>query len=207
MTPDQGRIKRCLAALRARHGPGARTLVAVAGPPASGKSTLAADLVARLNGDGPKAALVPMDGFHLDNAVLGARGLLHRKGAPETFDAAGFRSLVARLRDRAEVVVPRFDRARDLAIAGAEVVDADCEVVVVEGNYLLFAEPPWDGLAPLWDLRIFLDLPERELRARLIRRWRDHGLTEGEAVARAEANDLANARRILAARLGADLTL
>jgi fructokinase len=106
-----------------------------------------------------------------------------------------------------EVIAPRFDRARDLAIAGAEVVGADRDVVVVEGNYLLFAEAPWDALAPLWDLRIFLEVPERELRRRLVRRWRGHGLTEGEAVRRAEANDPANARRIMAARLGADLTL
>jgi fructokinase len=207
VTSDHGRTERCLEAVRARRGPGARVLVAIAGPPASGKSTLAADLVARLSGEGLTAALVPMDGFHLDNAVLDARGLLHRKGAPETFDAAGFCHLIGRLRDRVEAVVPRFDRALDLAIAGAEVVGADCDVVVVEGNYLLFAEAPWDTLAPMWDVRIFLEVPERELRPRLVRRWLDHGLTESEAAARAEANDLANARRIMAARLGADLTL
>lgn len=184
-----------------------RRLIAMAGPPAGGKSTMAEALTQRLNSDGRSAALVPMDGFHLDNAVLVARGLLPRKGAPETFDADGFVALIARLAERRDVAVPVFDRARDIAIAGAAIVPAACDYVVVEGNYLLFDADPWRDLAPLWDLSVFLTVPMPVLRDRLVARWRDHGLDETAALARAEGNDLPNARRILTDRLPAMLEL
>ncbi|MCB2109758.1 MAG: nucleoside/nucleotide kinase family protein [Defluviimonas sp.] len=184
-----------------------RRLVALAGPPAGGKSTLAAALSAALAARGESAVVVPMDGFHLDNAVLRGRGLLSRKGAPETFDAEGFIALVTRLRQGAEVAIPLFDRQRDIAVAGAAIVPADCRTVIVEGNYLLFDAEPWRRLAALWDLAVFLEEDEGELAARLVQRWRDHGLDARAARQRAEANDLPNARRILSARLPATLVL
>ena len=96
-----------VAALAAALGPRqGRRLVALAGPPATGKSTLAGALCERLSRDGQSAVVVPMDGFHLDNRILEARGLLARKGAPETFDADGFIALIRRLKSGAEVVAP-----------------------------------------------------------------------------------------------------
>ncbi len=184
-----------------------RVLVALAGAPGSGKSTLAAALHRRLVAQRVAAEVVPMDGFHLDNAVLDARGLRGRKGAPETFDAEGFLHLVRRLKAGGEVVAPIFDRARDLAIAGAQVVPAAARVVICEGNYLLFDEEPWRQLAALWDLPARLDVPPTELRARLIQRWLDHGLSRAAATRRAEGNDLPNARRILERELPARLIL
>ena len=184
-----------------------RLLVALAGPPASGKSTLAEALVRALNAAGRTASLVPMDGFHLDNRILSARGLLHIKGAPQTFDAEGFISLVRRLKSDPQVFFPVFDRTRDLAVAGAAEVAPDTRVAVIEGNYLLFDAAPWRDLAGLWDFSLFIHLPEATLRDRLIRRWQDHGLEPAAALARAEANDLPNARRILAHRLPADLDI
>ncbi|MBW7921898.1 MAG: nucleoside/nucleotide kinase family protein [Rubellimicrobium sp.] len=184
-----------------------RLLVAVAGAPGAGKSTFAAELVRRLNAQKVESVIVPMDGFHLDNAVLDARGLRRRKGAPETFDAAGFVHLVRRLTAGGEVVAPIFDRARDIAVAGAQVVPASARVVVVEGNYLLFDEAPWRELAPLWDLSARIAVPVEELRRRLVQRWLDHGLSHAAARARAEGNDIANAERVLARALPATLTL
>jgi pantothenate kinase len=70
-----------------------RFITAVAGPPGAGKSTVAAQIVAAI---GHHARVVPMDGFHYDNAVLDQLGLRARKGAPETFDAAGFLHLMRR---------------------------------------------------------------------------------------------------------------
>jgi pantothenate kinase len=183
----------------------ARRLIAIAGPPASGKSTLAQAFCSILLAKGQRAALVPMDGFHLDNPVLRERGLLARKGAPETFDAAGFSALIPRLQSREEVAVPLFDRPRDIAVAGAAVVARDCDYVIVEGNYLLFDEAPWRGLAARWDLSAFIAPSDNVLRERLVGRWLDHGLTMADAISRAEGNDLANARRIMAARLPSDL--
>ena len=181
--------------------------MAVAGAPASGKSTLAAALADRLTAAGRAARHVPMDGFHLDNAVLAPRGLLPRKGAPETFDAAGFVHAVRRLAAEDEVILPDFDRARDIAVAGRIVVGPETEIAVVEGNYLCFDADPWRRLAGLWDLAVFLDVPGPVLRARLLARWREHGLGEAEALARAEANDLPNAARIGAHVAGSPLRL
>lgn len=184
-----------------------RVLVALAGAPGSGKSTLAAALLRRLREQKVPAEVVPMDGFHLDNAVLDARGLRQRKGAPETFDARGFIHLIRRLREGGEVVAPIFDRARDIAIAGAQAVPESCRVVICEGNYLLFDEDPWRELAPLWDLTARIDVPVQELRARLIQRWLDQGLSRAAATRRAESNDVPNARRVLDRELPAQLLL
>lgn len=184
-----------------------RVLVALAGAPGSGKSTLASALLRRLRDQKVPSEIVPMDGFHLDNAVLDARGLRQRKGAPETFDAAGFLHLIRRLREGGEVVAPIFDRPRDIAIAGAQVVPAEARVVICEGNYLLFDEAPWRELAELWDLTARLDVPVRELRARLIQRWLDQGLSRAAATRRAEINDVPNARRIIERELPAQLLL
>ncbi|WP_323764383.1 nucleoside/nucleotide kinase family protein [Marinovum sp.] len=184
-----------------------RWLIAVAGGPAGGKSVLAHVITGAVNAAGRTARAIPMDGFHLDNDILDARGLRARKGAPETFDADGFIHLMHRLKAGGEVIYPLFDRSRDLAVAGAGVIEADCDVAIVEGNYLLFDEAPWSSLGKLWDLSVWLDTPEEELRNRLVQRWLDHDHTPEEALARAESNDLPNAHRILAARLPADVTI
>ena len=182
-----------------------RILVAIAGAPASGKSTLAAEMTEAVQQAGRNARLIPMDGFHLDNAVLEALGLLSRKGAPETFDVDGFIVLMNRVKAGEEVVYPTFDRVRDLSIAGAAVIDANCDLVVVEGNYLLFDEPPWRYLADLWDFSIWCDTAEPVLLERCVQRWLDHNHTLDEARVRAERNDMANARRVIDMRLPADV--
>ncbi len=181
-----------------------RRLIAIAGAPASGKTTLAAELAEAL---GARAILVPMDGFHLDNRILDARGLRPRKGAPQTFDGAGFVHMIRRLASEDEVVIPVFDRARDIAIAGASVVGPETEIAVVEGNYLLLDEEPWRALRPLWDLSVYLKVPEDTLRARLIQRWLDHGLNPQAAEARATSNDLPNALHIARHSSEADIVL
>ncbi len=195
-----------LARLLALRGTG-RKLIAVAGAPASGKSFLGGALCDALCRDGLRAELVPMDGFHLDNRILDARGLRARKGAPETFDVAGFIALIQRFRSEREVVYPIFDRAHDLSIAGAGVVAPSCDMVIIEGNYLLFDEHPWAALAGLWDFSIWLDTPEETILQRCVARWLAHGYDPEAARIRAERNDLANAHRIIAARLPADVTL
>ena len=184
-----------------------RILVGIAGAPGSGKSTLASELARRLNLQRCPSMIVPMDGFHLDNAVLDARGLRNRKGAPETFDADGFLHLIRRLRESVEVVAPVFDRTRDLSVAGAVVVPADCAVVIVEGNYLMFDEMPWANLADLWDLSVRLSVPMPKLRARLIQRWLSLNHSRTAATRRAEGNDIPNAERVLLRALPCDITL
>lgn len=181
-----------------------RIIVALAGAPGAGKSTMSERLLAALPGG--EAALVPMDGFHFDNAVLDAMGLRQRKGAPETFDCAGLAATLRRIRaGEAPVAVPLFDREADLARAGAAIVAAEARYVLVEGNYLLLDREPWSRLAPLFDLTIFIDVPVAELERRLLARWT--GLGHGEEAARAwvEGNDLPNARLVLEGSRRADV--
>ena len=183
-----------------------RIIVAIAGPPASGKTTLADELARRLNAQKCLTAVMPQDGFHLDNAVLEARGDLPRKGAPHTFDGAGFVHTVKRLQDQVDVAVPVFDRPRDLSVAGARIIPGEAEVIVVEGNYLLFDDAPWSDLAPIWTLSARLDVPMADLRARLIQRWLGHGLSSAAATRRAMSNDIPNAQTVLDKALPADIT-
>ena len=192
-----------LAASRGGAG-AARALVAIVGAPASGKSTLAAGLAARV----PGAVVVPMDGFHLDNALLDAAGTRALKGAPHTFDAAGLHALLARLRaGESPVHVPTFDRAADLSRAAAASVGPEHRVCLVEGNWLLLDREPWRALHALFDLSVMLELDEATLRERLVGRWLEHGHDAASALERAEANDLPNGRLVASASVPATLRL
>jgi len=183
----------------ARAAETSRLIVAIAGPPGSGKSTVSASLCAAINLQEPDAAVVvPMDGFHLDNAILDAMDLRKRKGSPATFDVAGFEVLLRRLREtREDVVIPLFERKLDLARAGAGIVKADQRILLVEGNYLLLDQSPWDRLAPYFDLTLFLDVDRLELENRLVQRWLAHGHNVGSAQKRAWSNDIPNAELVL----------
>ncbi|MEO0542619.1 MAG: nucleoside triphosphate hydrolase [Pseudomonadota bacterium] len=191
---NPGHVQAIVTAITAHSTP-LRVIAAIAGQPASGKSTLAAAVVSRLNASKPgAAALVPMDGFHLDNSILEERGLRARKGAPQTFDVHGLIATIERLRANEEdVYVPVFDRERDIAIANARCVPSSCPIVVVEGNYLLLDEPPWSRLGSLFDLTVRLHSDINLLKERLIRRWLDNGLAENDAWTRTKSNDLPNA--------------
>ncbi|MDZ4395715.1 nucleoside triphosphate hydrolase [Cypionkella sp.] len=192
------------AVIRAKAQEQGRFLTALAGPPGAGKSTLAAELVAAL-GQGAKA--VPMDGFHYDDAVLIARGARARKGAPDTFDAQGFFHLLKRLRVEEEVAIPLFDRDLEISRAGADIVTAADRLLVVEGNYLLLNEAPWPEAAPLFDLTVWIDVPEAELDRRLQARWAHYGKTPAEARAWIDSNDLPNVRRVTQNSRAADMTI
>ncbi|MES0197461.1 nucleoside triphosphate hydrolase [Mesorhizobium sp. M0011] len=189
-----------------RAGKANRFIVAIAGPPGSGKSTLSARLHELL----PEGAseVVPMDGFHYDDAVLERRGLRTRKGAPETFDFAGFETLLKRIRaGEADIAIPVFDRSMELSRAAASIVATETKFILVEGNYLLLDEEPWSRLAALFDFSIFVDVPRNELERRLMERWHGHGRSDEDARAWIASNDLPNIERVLARRRAADLVI
>lgn len=186
---------------------GRRKIVALAGPPASGKTCLSWILADRMSSTGSKTTVVPMDGFHLDNRILQELGLLHRKGAPETFDVEGLLRLVQALPNSEQVFYPTFDRNEDFARAGSGMIDARCDCVVIEGNYLLFDAPVWKELCRFWDVSIRLDVPAQILQQRLVQRWVDFGLSFEEAERRTNDNDMPNARIVAKRALPATFTI
>lgn len=197
-------VERIAARIVERASHSGRIIVALAGPPGAGKSMLSARLLAAMSQG--EAALVPMDGFHFDNVVLNAMGLRNRKGAPETFDCAGLKATLLRIRsNEGDVAVPLFDREADLARAGAAIVPAGARLILVEGNYLLLDRTPWSELATLFDLTIFIDVPMAELERRLLARWTDLGRSEEAARAWVEGNDLPNARLVIEGSRRADI--
>lgn len=205
LTPARAAVEPLLA------GTDGRLLVGLTGPPAAGKSTLAVALAAALCDTlGPGGAVaVQMDGFHLANAELRRLGLADRKGAPETFDVAGFRHLLARLRDQADAIVyaPRYSRTVHESIGSAVPITGLTRAVVVEGNYLLHTDGGWKDVRPLLDFVIYLDAPANSRHAALVRRQQSRGLSTTEARAWVDGSDARNAALIAATRGRADLVL
>ena len=192
----------------ARAGNAKRILVAIAGPPGAGKSTLADNVVKALKAKGESAEVLPMDGFHMDNAVLIEKGLLKRKGVPDSFDVRAFLDIVRAVRAAdQEVLVPVFDRSRELAIASARVVSPDHRFIVIEGNYLLFSQGKWAELEGMFDYSIMLAPPMEVLEERLWARWKGYDLDDEAARAKVYGNDLPNGRLILENRRPADITI
>ena len=185
---------------------GQRRIVAIAGPPGSGKSTIAKALVPLAAQAGVIAQVVPMDGFHLDNSILLERNLIDVKGSPGTFDVRGFAELISRLGNEPEIIFPKFDRDKDLAIAGAGFVSEECDLVLVEGNYLLLDAPFWRDLWKYWDFSVFLDVEPKLLQERLMQRWLDQGLSLDQAKKRVNDNDLVNLKTVVCSSSVADFT-
>lgn len=183
-----------------------RFMVAIAGAPGAGKSTISAALVKRFAARGERAIVVPMDGFHFDDVVLNQRGHRSRKGAAFTFDCAGFEILLKRIRQReSEIAIPVFDRDHELSRAGAAIVDAAARIVLVEGNYLLLREQPWCRLHELFDYRVFLEVPTEELKRRLRQRIQSHGHSAEFAEQWLAGNDLLNIEHVQSGSGVADL--
>ncbi|MFD3325523.1 nucleoside/nucleotide kinase family protein [Streptomyces sp. NPDC058701] len=200
-------LARRAGALADRAGPGGRSILGIAGPPGAGKSTVAAGLAEALGPD--VAVVVPMDGFHLAGAELVRLGRADRKGAPDTFDAAGYTALLRRLREPGAqpVYAPAFDRALEEPIAGSIAVASHVPLVITEGNYLLHDAGEWARVRPLLDEAWYL-APDDGLRiGRLVDRHVRHGKDPADARAWVARSDEANARLVAPGRDRADLVL
>ncbi|MEU6380695.1 nucleoside/nucleotide kinase family protein [Streptomyces sp. NPDC046909] len=186
-----------------------RAILGIAGSPGAGKTTLAETLVRELNAGGePWVAHVPMDGFHLADVELDRLGLRDRKGAPGTFDAAGYAALLGRLRGREDdgiVYAPGFERVLEQPIAGAVPVAPTARLVVTEGNYLLLDTGAWTRVRRQLDEVWFCELDERERIRRLVARHEEFGKGHKEAVAWVLGTDQRNADLVAATRDRADL--
>jgi pantothenate kinase len=187
-----------------------RLIVGIAGPPGAGKTTLSRDLWTALLAHGVNASVLPMDGFHLANEELRRLGRADRKGAPDTFDAAGYVAMLWRLCTQSQTVVyaPSFDHVLNEPIAGSIPIPPESRVIVTEGNYLLLDEEPWTAVRPLLDLSVYVDVNSAEDRvAGLIERQLAKGLTPQAARDWVLRSDEANAQLIATASGPADVTL
>ncbi|MBE7211733.1 MAG: nucleoside/nucleotide kinase family protein [Gluconacetobacter diazotrophicus] len=186
---------------------GGRRVLGIAGAPGGGKSTLAAALGAAL---GSRAAVVPMDGFHLAQCELERLGRASRKGAPDTFDAAGFVSLLRRLRGQGSdevVYAPSFRREIEEPVAGAIAVEPSVPLVITEGNYLLLDTHGFAPVRALLDESWFVAPAEADRLRWLLARHMAFGRTEEAARRWIEATDAPNARLILESAPRADLVV
>ncbi|MDT0169404.1 nucleoside/nucleotide kinase family protein [Pseudarthrobacter sp. BRE9] len=201
---DSPEITDALDALRRRMAPGTRTILGIAGAPGSGKSTFAAWLQEQFSPG--TSVVVPMDGFHLGNAIIEGTPLRQRKGAIDTFDGGGYLSLLRRLvrRDEAVVYAPEFRRSLDEPVAASIAVPADVPLVITEGNYLLADQEPWKEVRAQLDEVWFLETPPALRLQRLMDRHVSFGMDPEAAAAWAEGPDEANARLIQATRPAAD---
>jgi pantothenate kinase len=184
---------------------GRRKLLGLVGAPGAGKSTLAAALLALVGAD--RAQVVPMDGFHLANVELQRLGRAGRKGAPDTFDSAGYVALLQRLREQRPdgdiVYAPEFRREIEEPVAGAIAVLPTTQLVITEGNYLLHDVGPWAGAAAMLDEVWYVDIDDALREERLVRRHQQFGRSLEEARAWVAGTDAPNARLIAATRVRA----
>lgn len=180
-----------------------RILIALAGPPGSGKSTIAAEVARRIHEAGITTAVVAMDGFHYPRSYLdtlpNAAEAHARRGAHWTFDAAGVVQLVERLHDSRTrpaglITVPGFDHATKDPVADAVSIPAATEIVILEGNWLLFDQESWSRIPALADDTWFVDVEPALARRRVAARHIEAGIEESleAALARVDGNDTLN---------------
>ena len=186
------------------------------GAPGSGKSTLAELVASSLRSRGVRSTALGMDGYHLTRAQLDASedpaAMHQRRGAHWTFDARGFVDAARRLKPAAgrELRWPGFDHGVGDPEPDKLCVEADCEVVIVEGNYLLLDEPVWaelgeDVFIERWFVRVDVDEAMRRVCARHI----ETGKSAVVAAARTGAggSDRLNAELINSARVEPDVVV
>ncbi|KAH0838852.1 P-loop containing nucleoside triphosphate hydrolase protein [Lanmaoa asiatica] len=197
----------------------ARLLIAIAGVPASGKTSFAARLVQRINAllkthpspsqSESEAILIGVDGWHLTRAQLDAmddpKRAHDRRGIHWTFDAPAYVDFVARLRHSfptdhsdPDIYAPSFDHALKDPTPDAVVIKPSHRIVVIEGLYTMLDIDPWRRAAAQMDERWWVHIDPARAKTRLVKRHVQTGIAKDmdEAVWRAENNDEDNGRFI-----------
>ena len=181
-----------------------RALLGLVGAPGAGKSSVSEALMHCL---GETMQVVPMDGYHLSNRELARLGRAERKGAPDTFDSAGYVALLERLRapQPDEIIyAPGFYREIEEPIAASIAVSPHTPLVVTEGNYLLMEEAPWNRVRSLLDEIWYVEVDTEQREQWLVERHMRFGRSESDARAWVASTDRPNAEKIEATRVRTD---
>ncbi|BDI23839.1 type I pantothenate kinase [Herbiconiux sp. L3-i23] len=137
-------------------------VIGIAGSVAVGKSTVARllrELLSKWEGT-PRVELVTTDGFLFPNAELERRGLMARKGFPESYDRRSLLRFVSRVKSGVdEVRAPFYSHLNYDIVPGAEIVVRQPDVLIVEGLTVLQPPSSRSGLAlsDLFDFGIYVD--------------------------------------------------
>lgn len=184
---------------------GKRLVIALGGVPGSGKSTISALVVQKLKQTyGIHAVVLPQDGYHYYRYQLAQfpdpDEAFARRGAPFTFDGASFVATVKQIREgTGTVTAPSFDHRLKDPVEDDIEIGPECQVVFIEGNYVLLTEEPWSELRHLVDDSWFVTGDDEVVRNRLLKRHLAAGIcaNEKEARERAEGSDMANGKYIV----------
>ncbi|MFD5321661.1 type I pantothenate kinase [Streptomyces sp. NPDC127098] len=151
-------------------------VLAVAGSVAVGKSTVARllrTLLARWP-EHPRVELVTTDGFLYPNAELERRGLMARKGFPESYDRRALTRFVAAVKaGQAEVSAPVYSHHVYDIVPGERLTVRRPDILIVEGLNVLQPAPPGRlGLADYFDFSLYVDARTADIREWYLERFR-----------------------------------